>query len=65
VHRFTGFAFAGPADLPETPTLDGETLSLPSGPVKEKLAQAYPPIRGAASNYLRTQFSYPVMAKYY
>jgi hypothetical protein len=31
-----------PADLPETPALDAKTRSLLYGPVKEKLARAYP-----------------------
>ena len=40
--RSTGFTFEAPADPPETPVLDAETRSLLYGPVKEKLAQAYP-----------------------
>jgi glutaconate CoA-transferase subunit B len=42
VRRLTGFTFEAPAGLPETQALDAETRSLLYGPVKEKLAQAYP-----------------------
>jgi glutaconate CoA-transferase subunit B len=42
VRRLTGFPFAAPADLPETPALDPEARGLLYGPVKEKLARAYP-----------------------
>ena len=42
VRRLTGFAFEAPAEIPETPALDPEARSLLYGPVKEKLAQAYP-----------------------
>jgi hypothetical protein len=42
VRILTGFAFATPADLPETPALDAEARGLLYGPVKEKLAVAYP-----------------------
>jgi glutaconate CoA-transferase subunit B len=42
VRRFTGFAFAAPADLRETPPLDPEARDLLYGPVKDKLARAYP-----------------------
>jgi glutaconate CoA-transferase subunit B len=42
VRRLTGFAFEAPAEIPETPALDPEARSLLYGPVKEKLARAYP-----------------------
>ena len=42
VRRVTGFGFEAQADLPDTPALDGQTRSLLYGPVREKLAQAYP-----------------------
>jgi glutaconate CoA-transferase subunit B len=42
VRAATGFRFEAPADLPETQALDAPTRSLLYGPVKEKLAQAYP-----------------------
>jgi len=42
VRRLTGFAFAAPAEIPETPPLDSEARGLLYGPVKEKLARAYP-----------------------
>jgi glutaconate CoA-transferase subunit B len=42
VRGATGFTFEAPVDLPETPALDAQTRSLLYGPVKEKLAQAYP-----------------------
>jgi glutaconate CoA-transferase, subunit B len=42
VRRLTGFAFAAPAEIPETPPLDPEARGLLYGPVKEKLARAYP-----------------------
>ena len=42
VRAATGFRFEAPAGLPETPALDAPTRSLLYGPVKEKLAQAYP-----------------------
>jgi len=42
VRELTGFTFEAPADLPETPALDPEARRLLYGPVKDKLAQAYP-----------------------
>jgi len=42
VRRLTGFAFAAPAEIPETPPLDPEARGLLYGAVKEKLARAYP-----------------------
>jgi len=42
VRAATGFAFAAPAEIPETPALDPEARGLLYGPVKEKLARAYP-----------------------
>jgi glutaconate CoA-transferase, subunit B len=42
VRRLTGFTFAAPVGLPETLALDAQTRNLLYGPVKEKLAQAYP-----------------------
>ncbi|MHB9075706.1 MAG: CoA-transferase [Desulfobaccales bacterium] len=42
VQQLTGFAFQVPDQIPATPCLDPETRRLLYGPVKEKLAQAYP-----------------------
>jgi glutaconate CoA-transferase, subunit B len=42
VRAATGFAFAAPAEIPETPPLDPEARGFLYGPVKEKLAVAYP-----------------------
>ena len=42
VGDLTGFVFEAPADLPETQALDPEARRLLYGPVREKLAQAYP-----------------------
>jgi glutaconate CoA-transferase, subunit B len=42
VRAATGFTFDAPAGLPETPALDAPARRLLYGPVKEKLAQAYP-----------------------
>ena len=42
VHRLTGFPFAAPGGIPETPALDPGARGLLYGPVKEKLAQSYP-----------------------
>lgn len=42
VRAATGFRFEAPAGLPETPALDEPTRLLLYGPVREKLAQAYP-----------------------
>jgi glutaconate CoA-transferase subunit B len=42
VQELTGFAFQVPDQIPATPCLDPETRRLLYGPVKEKLAQAYP-----------------------
>ena len=42
VRRLTGFAFDAPAEIPETPPLNAEARGLLYGPVKEKLARAYP-----------------------
>jgi len=42
VSRLTGFEFEAPAEIPETPALDPEARGLLFGPVKEKLARAYP-----------------------
>jgi glutaconate CoA-transferase subunit B len=42
VRELTGFTFEAPAGPPETPVLDAPTRSLLYGPVREKLAQAYP-----------------------
>jgi glutaconate CoA-transferase subunit B len=42
VRAATGFRFEAPAGLPETPALDEPTRRLLYGPVREKLAQAYP-----------------------
>jgi glutaconate CoA-transferase subunit B len=42
VQEHTGFAFQAPDQIPATPCLDTETRRLLYGPVKEKLAQAYP-----------------------
>jgi glutaconate CoA-transferase subunit B len=42
VRGLTGFEFRAPERIPETPPLDTETRRLLYGPVKEKLAQAYP-----------------------
>jgi glutaconate CoA-transferase subunit B len=42
VRAATGFRFETPAGLPETPALDEPTRRLLYGPVREKLAQAYP-----------------------
>jgi glutaconate CoA-transferase subunit B len=42
VRAATGFTFEAPAGLPETPALNPEARRLLYGPVKDKLAQAYP-----------------------
>jgi hypothetical protein len=42
VRRLTGFAFAAPAGIPATPPLDPEARGLLYGPVRDKLARAYP-----------------------
>lgn len=42
VQAATGFRFEAPAGLPETPALDAPARRLLYGPVREKLAQAYP-----------------------
>ncbi len=42
VRRLTGFEFRAPDLTPETPVLSAEARRLLYGPVKEKLAQAYP-----------------------
>jgi glutaconate CoA-transferase, subunit B len=42
VRQLTGFACRAPAPVPETPALDAEARRLLYGPVKEKLARAYP-----------------------
>jgi hypothetical protein len=42
VRRLTGFAFTAPAGIPETPPLNPEACGLLYGPVREKLARAYP-----------------------
>ena len=42
VRELTGFTFEAAANLPETPALDAKMRSLLYGPVKGKLAQAYP-----------------------
>ena len=42
VRRLAGLAFAVLADLPESPVLDAEARGLLYGPVRDKLARAYP-----------------------
>ncbi len=42
VREHTGFAFRTPEAVPETPVLSPEARETLYGPVKEKLAQAYP-----------------------
>jgi len=42
VRGLTGFAFRAAEPIPVTPSLDAETRGLLYGPVREKLAQAYP-----------------------
>jgi glutaconate CoA-transferase subunit B len=42
VRRLTSFPFEAPAEIPETPALAPEGRGLLYGPVKEKLAIAYP-----------------------
>jgi glutaconate CoA-transferase subunit B len=42
VRQLTGFEFRAPAQVPETPPLTPAARELLYGPVKEKLAQAYP-----------------------
>ena len=42
VRAATGFKFEAPAGRPETPALDAPARRLLYGPVREKLAQAYP-----------------------
>ena len=42
VRQLTGFEFRSPAQAPETPVLTADERQLLYGPVKEKLAQAYP-----------------------
>jgi glutaconate CoA-transferase subunit B len=42
VSELTGFDFQAPAEVPVTPPLDPEARRLLYGPVREKLAQAYP-----------------------
>ena len=60
-HR--ALSFAPRAQIPETPALTAEARRLLYGPVKEKLAQAYPHLRGAAVkafmlNLLKTHFGF-------
>jgi glutaconate CoA-transferase subunit B len=42
VRAATGFTFEAPAGIPATPPLNPEARGLLYGPVREKLAQAYP-----------------------
>jgi hypothetical protein len=42
VRQLTGFEFRSPAQAPETPVLTADERRLLYGPVKEKLARAYP-----------------------
>ena len=42
MRQLTGFEFRAPAPTPETPALTAEARRLLYGPVKEKLARAYP-----------------------
>jgi glutaconate CoA-transferase subunit B len=42
VRQLTGFAFAAPTEIPETPALDMEARRLLYGPVREKLSRTYP-----------------------
>lgn len=42
IRELTGFEFGGQEPIPQTPTLTAEERQLLYGPVKEKLARAYP-----------------------